>query len=99
MTARNPDHSAVPVRLTETDWPALAQSVKETLVLQMQRDPLHAALARIRLVVSLRLIADAGDAVDAGRLNCLLAWLGLQCQRIEVTASRLGEHRLYLEWI
>lgn len=83
--------------LIQTDWSALAQSVKEALVLHMQRSTPPRELERVRLVVSLRLIAYERMRTRAHHINSLAAWLSLQCRHVEVTASYQPKHKLYID--
>lgn len=83
--------------LTQTDWPNLAQSVKEKLVLYMQCRHPPRELEQVRLVVSLRLITCARTKTQVRHLNSLAAWLSLQCRHIEVTASWQPRHKLYID--
>jgi len=76
--------------LEQTTWPALAQAVRECLVLHMQRHVEAGAPARLHLVVSLRLLPEAPQQA----FTPLLDWLALQCPRIEITASRHARHKL-----
>lgn len=86
-----------PLFLTQTDWPNLAQSVKEKLVIYMQCCTPPRELEVVRLVVSLRLINYERTKTEVHHLNSLAAWLSLQCRHIEVTASWQPRHKLYID--
>lgn len=76
--------------LEQTTWTALAQAVRECLVLHMQRQIDAGAPARLHLIVSLRLLPEPPQQA----FTPLLDWLALQCPRIEITASHHARHKL-----